>query len=76
MFRQQNGSVDPMEVPINRSVLGDKKTDIKKKKKKIRPGPIFKKMRSITQPTTTKMLLSSHQNHLSERERSSNKLVL
>ena len=25
MFRQQNGLVDPMEVPINRSVLGDKK---------------------------------------------------
>ena len=30
MFRQQNGSVDPMEVPINRSVLGDIKPTLKK----------------------------------------------
>ena len=35
MFRQQNGLVDPMEVPINRSVLGDKKNrHLKYKKKK------------------------------------------
>ena len=37
MFRQQNGLVDPMEVPINRSVLGDKKNrHLKYKKKKKR----------------------------------------
>ena len=34
MFLQKNGSVDPMEVPINRSVLGDKKLTFNKKKKK------------------------------------------
>ena len=34
MFRQQNGSVDPMEVPINRSVLGDIKPTFKKTHKK------------------------------------------
>ena len=61
MFRQQNGLVDPMEVPINRSVLGDKKNrhlKYKKKKKKIKKIKI-KKRHDVVENLVNTLVFSS-----------------